>query len=110
MDQRGATQLTFGVAIGTNGVIDEPRGVPSAQGIDTDTAVEGICVLPPHIISEKPSKGHQGTDLIEVEFYCSSLSVEVYRCWENQFSCVFWGKVYNVGVAFEHLGGGTNYL
>ena len=86
-------------------MIDESGGVPSAQGIDTDTVVKSICVFSSHIISEKPSKGHQGTDSIEMEFYCSSLPVEVYRCWENQFSCVFWGEVGKVGVVFEHLDG-----
>jgi len=74
VEKRGATQLTFSVAIGTSGVIDESGGVPSAQGIDTDVIVESVCVLSPHIISEEPSRGHQGTNSIEVESR-SSLTV-----------------------------------
>lgn len=69
MDQRGATQLTFGIAIWTSGVIDESGGVPSAQGIDTDVLVESICVFSSHIIPEEPSRGHQGTSSIEVGSY-----------------------------------------
>jgi hypothetical protein len=104
--RRRTTQLTFGVAIGTSGVIDESGGVPSVQGIDADAVVEGICVLSSCIIPKEPSRGHQETgSIVEAKFRYSSLPVEVYRCWENQFSCVFWGEICKVGVAFKNTSG-----
>lgn len=59
MDRWREAQLTLGVAIGAIRVINEPGGVTSIRGVDTDVVIEGVCVLSPYIVPEEPSRVYQ---------------------------------------------------
>jgi len=71
-------------------VVDESGVVPGTHCVDTDVVIKRVRVLPSRIIAEESSRGRQGTGSTEIELYGSSLPVNINRCWENQFSCVFW--------------------